>query len=459
MAQIVVIGGGVGGLTASLLLARDGHRVTVIERDPAPPPRSAIDAWDEWERRGVNQFRLPHLFLARFRQLLDAELPDVTAALEGAGALRLNPLPGYGVDPEAGDEALEMLTGRRPVIEASLSAVVADEPAVDVVRGVAVRALIADSASVPPRVTGVVTDDGVRRPADVVVDAGGRRSATPGLLAEAGLPVPADEAADCGFVYYGRHFRNSSAMPAIGPNLVAYDSVSVLTLPADNGHWSVTLTASARDADLRRAREPETWERIMRSYPAVEPWLDGEPITGIDVMAKIEDRVRRFAIDGEPIVTGLIALGDSWACTNPSIGRGASLALLHAVCLRDVLRDVGLDDHLDLARRWWAVTSEVVEPYVTDTLDFDRHRLAQIDAQIAGEAYEVDDPTWDIGQALRLAAPNHPDLARAVLAIAMMVERGAEAMSKPGRFDTLMATPPSEFPGPSRAELMQIVAA
>ena len=50
MANVVVSGAGMNGLTMALLLAKDGHSVTVIERDPAPPPRPD-EAWDSWERR------------------------------------------------------------------------------------------------------------------------------------------------------------------------------------------------------------------------------------------------------------------------------------------------------------------------------------------------------------------------------------------------------------------------
>ena len=64
--RIVFIGGGIAGLCGAMLLARDGHQVTVLERDAAPagPPSTA---WDGWQRRGVGQFRLPHGFQARFR--------------------------------------------------------------------------------------------------------------------------------------------------------------------------------------------------------------------------------------------------------------------------------------------------------------------------------------------------------------------------------------------------------
>ncbi len=60
MARIVVLGGGVCGLASGLMLARDGHEVTVLERDTAPVPESVDEAWEGWSRDGVTQFRMAH---------------------------------------------------------------------------------------------------------------------------------------------------------------------------------------------------------------------------------------------------------------------------------------------------------------------------------------------------------------------------------------------------------------
>jgi glycine/D-amino acid oxidase-like deaminating enzyme len=91
MARLVMVGGGMVGLGGALLLQRDGHEVTVFERDPGecPDPQRA---WERWARRGVSQFRRPHGFLARFTTMVRAEMPDVATAFTDAGALEWNPL-------------------------------------------------------------------------------------------------------------------------------------------------------------------------------------------------------------------------------------------------------------------------------------------------------------------------------------------------------------------------------
>ena len=62
------------GLALALLLAADSHEVTVLERDGAEPP-SPGEAWDVWERRGVNQFRLLHYLQPGWREIVEREVP------------------------------------------------------------------------------------------------------------------------------------------------------------------------------------------------------------------------------------------------------------------------------------------------------------------------------------------------------------------------------------------------
>jgi 2-polyprenyl-6-methoxyphenol hydroxylase-like FAD-dependent oxidoreductase len=68
--------------------------------------------------------------------------------------------------------------------------------------------------------------------------------------------------------------------------------------------------------------------------PARERLL--QHFAGLSILTLPCDRHRRHVVDGEPVITGLAALGDAWACTNPSLGRGASIGL-HACALRDLL--------------------------------------------------------------------------------------------------------------------------
>ena len=160
-----------------------------------------------------------------------------------------------------------------------------------------------------------------------------------------------------------------------------WGTVSTLTLPCRQRHVGLGIITSAKDAALRELKDVDTWMRTWRSFPLVAHWADGEPLDDdVAIMAKIEDRHRSFVVDGTPVATGVLAVADSWACTNPSLGRGASIGFMHAVALRDLLRVASIDVPMELAQRWHEVTEATVEPYYRATLDFDRHRLAEIDA-------------------------------------------------------------------------------
>ena len=462
--RIVVLGAGICGLVAGLLLARDGHEVTLLERSPAPLPDDPERAWEDWSRDGVAQFRQPHYLQPRGRALLEEELPDVADALAAAGALRfdvLGVMPPTIADraPRPGDERFVTLTARRPVLEQVFGRAAAEQVGLDVRRGVSVRGLDVRGHGEIAHVTGVVTDRGERLRADLVVDAMGRRSPLPGWIADAGAVAPHEECEDSGFLYYSRFFRShAGGLPPFrtGP-LTPMGSFSILVLPADNDTWSVTLFTSVGDRPLKRRRERARWEAVLRACPAHMQWLEGDPITDVLAMGGIVDRYRRLVVDGQPVVTGVALLADAWACTNPSAGRGMTLGMLHARHLRDLARE-GDDDPLRFALAWDEVTETHVTPWYRDTVKEDRARLREIDALRCG-AERPAPPA--VVAALPTALVHDADVFRAFIETRACLATLGDVLARPGIAERIIEVAgehkPMPPPGPDRRQLLALL--
>jgi 2-polyprenyl-6-methoxyphenol hydroxylase-like FAD-dependent oxidoreductase len=443
MASVVVCGGAVVGLATGLLLARAGHRVVVLERDAEPPPEPGR-AW-EWQRKGVSQFQQPHNLLPRFRRLLDAELPDLTAALLEAGCRSgssLAALPAGVADRSArpGDERFLTINGRRPVVEAVLARVAAAEPGLEVRRGVRVTGLLAP--------TGVQTDAGPVR-ADLVVDALGRTSPVSSWLAT----PPLIRSQDRGFVYYTRYFRGAELPAEVAPALAALECFSVMTLPGDGDTWGVTLSGSSADRELRELRRPEVFDRLVGALPGYAHWIEGEPLSAVLPMAGIVDTYRRFVVDGVPVAERVVSIGDAWACTNPSAGRGLSLGVLQAVLLRDCLGE-GL---ADLSLRLDDATERELTPYFVAQEAADRDRLAELDACREGRPVPPGDP-----QLARLwsSAGKDPDAFRGLMDDVGCLAHRDDVLARPTVAAAMLAVGSSRrrpYPGPSRPELVELL--
>ena len=113
MGRVVVVGGGPIGLASAILLGREGHEVTLLEKDSQSAPATAMQAWGDWQRTGVAQFRQAHAMHARFRHLLDAEFPDVRDDILACGGRRMSLMSGLfktmdDPSPLAGDEKFEV---------------------------------------------------------------------------------------------------------------------------------------------------------------------------------------------------------------------------------------------------------------------------------------------------------------------------------------------------------------
>ena len=69
----------------------------------------------------------------------------------------------------------------------------------------------------------------------------------------------------------------------------------------------------------------------------------------------------------------------SWACTNPSAGRGLSVGLLHAQVLRNVARR-HINDPGAFSREYDAETESQVGPFYRNQIAADRARIAEMSA-------------------------------------------------------------------------------
>ncbi len=186
--------------------------------------------------------------------------------------------------------------------------------------------------------------------------------------------------------------------------------------------------------------------------------MRGEPITDVLTMAGVLDRYRRFVVDDVPVATGVVAVGDAWACTNPSAGRGITVGLMHAQGLRRVMRAGGVGDPEGLVRAFDQVTEERVAPYYWNQITADRRRMAEMDALRRGDEPVAPDPTL---VAVGGAMFQDPVVFRGVLETVMCLALPEEVFARPGFMDKVAAVPPAPprpMPGPDRKELLALLA-
>ena len=342
--RIIVLGGGIGGMAAAIALVRRGRAVTVIERDPPPDPE--LDPFMAWKRRGVPQFRLPHGFSARARNLLAAHAPDVLERLRAGGVEEINLFKRLIPEElwEPADDTFTNIWARRPVFELALRLTAQAEPGVEFLCPAVANGVTVDRPPAgPPRVTGVRLADGREVEAGLVLDCGGQRSPVPRWLAANQVHVPVD-VQDCETVYYSRYFRFTPdcalSRASVATLRGEFPGGSFIGFPGDDDTFAFALECHPDQQDARRLRHVDEWEATARSIEAVAPWVDpanGTPLDGVQVMAGNRNIRRRYVVDGRPAVQGLLPVGDSLCSTNPAYGWGSAMALTYAFVAAQVI--------------------------------------------------------------------------------------------------------------------------
>lgn len=395
--EILVVGAGIAGLCTALRLGGGARRVTVLERD-APPPAGGPDvAFDAWQRRGVGQLRQSHAFLARLRNIIRDEHPELLAELYAAGcrdiafADMLPPAMRAAYVAAPGDADLTILTSRRTTLELVMRRHVERLPGVTIRSGVKVRDLIRHrDASGTIVVTGVSADTAAGREdirTDMVVDAGGKAANLVERLMKAGAPI-AETAERAGVLYFTRHYRlhDGQHEPPRG-EIAASGDLGYLkfgVFPADDRRFSITLCVPEIEHGLRRAvMDGAMFQRICLELPGMAPWVDparAAPVGKVIGMGDLHSRWRSLMRDGRPAVLGYVAIGDALVRTNPLYGRGCSLAAVSAGVLRRAL-DAGRDPWLRVATYEAGILAEV-KPFYDLMLKQDRSAIRRARATL-----------------------------------------------------------------------------
>ncbi len=379
--DIIVAGGGVAGLSTALILARAGHRATLIEQDPLEDDASSGASF-AWTRKGVPHFHQPHAFIPRGRKVLREVLPDVYDALLAAGATNLEvwrKAPGGPAgEPPADDPDLVYLCVRRELIEWALRKAVRAEPNITVRTRTLVTGLLGDEGPVP-RVRGVRTSDGEQISGDLVVDAMGRRSPLPDWLPLLGGRPPVAESGECNALYYSRYFqvRPGNQFPD-GPWLLGPTGdlgyAAFTTFIGDSRTFAIVLIVPTWDRELRELRHEQAFMTACRSIPVLQQLVDpqfAEPITSVLPMGSLQNTLRNYAPDGQPVAHSIIPVGDAFCHTDPSFAFGLSMSLVHAVELAAALA-AHPDEPADQVSAYFAATQpEAAERFALarDTLN------------------------------------------------------------------------------------------
>jgi len=372
----IVVGAGIGGLTAAKALSSYFGKVTVLERDILPAAPNA--------RTGTPQARQVHVLLRGGLDALDELIPDLEAELERGGAARVRvgtqallELPGFDPFPQR-DLGFDYLSMTRPLLEFVVRRLTAKQSNIAWKSHCRVTQFLESSDG--SAVTGVRYDDADKRAnqlaADFFVDASSRGALTLELLGKIGLPKPHE-------TEIGIDLQYATAIFQIPPSAVhdwravlhrpdAQSSRGGLLVPIENNRWQVNLTCMHGEPVPKNIGDFVAFAKTLRTQTIHDAIKDAVPIGPIYRFGFPCSIRRRFdTLDRFPEY--LLPIGDVICRFNPAFGQGMSVAAQQAGALRRLIdaRNLRADPLKGLARPFFAVVQDLLAaPWAVAESDF-----------------------------------------------------------------------------------------
>jgi 2-polyprenyl-6-methoxyphenol hydroxylase-like FAD-dependent oxidoreductase len=365
--QAVVVGAGIGGLTAARAVADYFERVVVLERDALPERAHP--------RAGVPQAKHVHALLAGGQRALYDLFPGFEHDLAQTGAVPLRVAldvrmerPGYDPFPQR-DLGWDSYAQSRAQLELSVRQRVRTYANIELRPQCRVQEFVAraDSAAV----TGVRCKQADVKSstleADLVLDASGRGTLTLSLLKSIGWALPEETTIGVDLAYATAVFAIPETAPDDWKGVFCFAQVPKsnfggLLLPMEGERWIVTVGG----------RHGETPPGDTDGFMACVQRLRTPTIYNAIKHAKRLGEIARFQFPAseyrhyerlEAFPRGLLPLGDALCRFNPVYGQGMSVAAQEAWTLCQLLAtraDTGAP--LDgLAPSFFAEASALIE--------------------------------------------------------------------------------------------------
>lgn len=351
--KIAIVGAGIGGISAAILTARDGHDVTLFERfQTARPVGSGLVI-----------------------QPVGLAVLDLIGLGAGARALSSPLTRMMGFESPSGRCALDVAypahAPGRAIHRSSLFQILWDQIGTMPVRIVTGATAAGTRQSGNQRV--LLLEDGQSHgPYDLIIDASGAGSRLSPLQVRT-LPygaiwasVPWPEGADLPRDQLRQCYYRASQMAGLMP---------IGHLPGDPQpmtalFWSLPV---ARMEDWRKTPLPAWKDRARGLWPAMAPFLDQlhdhDQLTPARYSHGTMRRVH---------APGLVFIGDAAHRASPQLGQGANMALLDALALSLALREGPLDEALPAyaaMRRWHLRLYQTVSAFLTPMYQSDSRAL------------------------------------------------------------------------------------